>query len=545
FGGIYRPVYLEAVPASYIDYVAIDAKADGNFAMKVFVKGSAKTINAVITDKQGRKVASVSGKGDSVVLLNTKVAHPLQWTSETPDLYKVTVSIPGVYSMTEKFGFRTIEIRRGNGIYVNGVQVKMKGANRHVFWPETGRCVNPEIDLMDVQLMKEMNMNAVRCSHYPPDVNFLNVCDSLGLYVLDELAGWQKYYSTAAGEPLVKEMVTRDLNHPSILFWDNGNEGGTNKELDDDFGKWDLSQRPVIHPHHRPGNAFSGIDCNHYEDYYSTKKILQDSLIYMPTEFLHSQDDGGAAAAMSDFWELHWNSKRSGGGFIWALVDEAVMRTDFNNVLDANGLNANDGILGPHREKEGSFYALREIFSPVKIKFADRIEVENRFHFTNISQCSFQWALVNYRKPNDLLPGYIVEKRGTATAPNIAPGAKGYLELPLPADHKNYDALMLSAFDRFKKEIYKWTLKLKDNEQLLNGVIFVNDSTAKFSETDSTYILHGSDVSIILNKNSGQLVSAKNVSSDNLSFAKGPVLVQGDATVSGSRHYTEGTSEVV
>ncbi len=112
----------------------------------------------------------------------------------------------------------------------------MKGINRHVFWPETGRTVSPAIDLADVQLIKEMNMNAVRCSHYPPDKRFLELCDSLGLYVLDELAGWQKAYSTKAGAPLVKEMVTRDANHPSIIFWSNGNEGGHNKELDDDYG---------------------------------------------------------------------------------------------------------------------------------------------------------------------------------------------------------------------------------------------------------------------------------------------------------------------
>ena len=77
-------------------------------------------------------------------------------------------------------------------------------------------------------------------SHYPPDKYFLQLCDSLGIYVLDELSGWQKFYSTKAGEPLVKEMVLRDMNHPSIIFWDNGNEGGTNKELDDDFVKWDF-----------------------------------------------------------------------------------------------------------------------------------------------------------------------------------------------------------------------------------------------------------------------------------------------------------------
>jgi len=561
FGGIFRPVYLEAVPKEFIDYVAIDAKADGTFAMQAFPKGlaSGKTVTATIFDAKGAQVGTASAKaatGDSVVELRTKLANAKQWTSETPNLYKVVVQLKDgaktAYQLSEKFGFRTIEIRRGDGIYINGVQVKMKGANRHVWWPETGRSVNPQIDLMDVQLMKEMNMNAVRCSHYPPDKSFLNYCDSLGLYVLDELAGWQKWYSTKAGEPLVRELVIRDLNHPSIIFWDNGNEGGTNKELDDDFYKWDFSKRPVIHPHHRPGNQFNGIDCNHYEDYYSTKKILDDSLIYMPTEFLHAQDDGGAGAAMSDFWELHWNAKRSGGGFIWALVDEAVVRTDFNNVLDANGLNANDGIMGPHREKEGSFYALREIFSPVKIRmkelpqnFSGSVDVENRFHFTNLSQCSFQWALVNYRKPFDVLAGYTVEKRGSVAAPSVAPVAKGELNLSLPADYKNYDAVILAAIDPFKKEIYKWTWKIKQNEQLLTNLVTTNDSTVSFTETDSLYTLKGGDVSIMLDKKTGLLAGTKNVTGDNLSFAKGPVLVQGTSTLSGSKHYKEGKTEVV
>ena len=561
FGGIFRPVYLEAVPKEYIDYVAIDAKADGSFTMQAFVKGitANKAVVANIVDAKGKIVAAVSSKAnsnDSVVELRTKISNALRWTSETPNIYKVIVSLKNgassVYETTEKFGFRTIEVRRGDGIYLNGVQIKMKGVNRHVWWPETGRCVNPHIDLADVQLIKEMNMNAVRCSHYPPDVSFLNYCDSLGLYVLDELAGWQKFYSTSAGEPLVKEMVTRDLNHPSIIFWDNGNEGGTNKELDDDFDKWDFSKRTVIHPHHRPGNAVNGIDCNHYEDYYSTQKILNDSLIYMPTEFLHSQDDGGAGSGMSDFWELHWNAKKSGGGFIWALVDEGIVRTDHNNVIDANGLNANDGIVGPHREKEGSFFALREIFSPVRISmkdlpqnFSGSIELENRFHFTNLSQCSFQWALVNYRNPFETLTGYSVEKRGAASVPSIAPNAKGNLDLTLPTDFKNYDALIVAAFDPFKKEIYKWTWKIKSNEALLAGLISTNDSTTVFTETDTTYILRGGENAVTLNRKTGMLIGTKNASMDNLSFRSGPIVVQGTANVTGSKHYRDGTSDVI
>src|SRR5690606_6402606 len=179
------------------------------------------------------------------------------------NLYKAVISIKDgtktLYQTSDKFGFRTIEIRKGDGIYVNGVKIKMKGVNRHDWWPTTGRSVSPEIDLNDVKLIKEMNMNAVRCSHYPPDKSFLNYCDSLGLYVLDELAGWQKAYNTRVGEKLVREMVIRDVNHPSIIFWSNGNEGGHNFDLIDDYAKYDLSNRTVIHAHHRPGNAINGI----------------------------------------------------------------------------------------------------------------------------------------------------------------------------------------------------------------------------------------------------------------------------------------------
>lgn len=560
-GGIFRPVYLEAVPKEYIDYTAIDAKADGKFAMQVFLKNiqSGKTLQADILDKNSKVVGqamAVAKKGDSLVTLSTVVPGAKQWTSETPNMYTVRVHLKqagkNVYTTTDKFGFRTIEIRKGDGIYINGVQVKMKGVNRHVWWPETGRCINPALDLLDAQLIKEMNMNAVRCSHYPPDVSFLNICDSLGIYVLDELAGWQKWYSTSAGQPLVREMVIRDVNHPSIIFWDNGNEGGTNKELDDDFYKWDFSNRPVIHPHHRPGNAHNGIDCNHYEDYYSTKKILDDSLIYMPTEFLHSQDDGGGGSAMADFWDLHWNSKRSGGGFIWAFVDEAIVRTDFNNVLDANGLNANDGILGPHREKEGSFYALKEIFSPVKItlnqlpaNFNGNIPVENRYHYTNLNQCTYQWALVNYRSPYDNLAGYTVKKRGNAVSPSILPAQTGVLSLSLPADYASYDAMVLVALDPFKKEINKWTWKIKDNGSLLQPILQSKAGVTGITQTDTTYALTSNDVSVILDKRTGLLRGTKHAMMDNLSFANGPVLVQGNASVTGSRQYKEGNNEVV
>ncbi|HYQ58366.1 MAG TPA: glycoside hydrolase family 2 TIM barrel-domain containing protein, partial [Draconibacterium sp.] len=513
-------------------------------------------------------------KGDSLVVLSCKVENPKTWTAETPHLYQVKVSLKDMnnsnFELSEKFGFRTIEIREGDGIYLNGTKIKMKGVNRHVFWPETGRCINAGIDLEDVQLIKAMNMNAVRCSHYPPDKTFLQYCDSLGLYVLDELAGWQNAYDTESGSKLVRETVIRDVNHPSIIFWSNGNEGGTNKELDDDFGFYDPSNRPVIHAHHRPGNDFNGIDCNHYEDFYSSKRILEGDLIYMPTEFLHAQDDGGGATAMADFWELFWNSERSAGGFTWVFSDEGLVRTDMDGAIDVNRVNAPDGLLGPHREKEGSFYAMREIYSPVKINldklpenFDGSIPLENRYHFTNLNEVRFEWQLVDFSLPQHRRAFHKVLKSGVAKSPDIAPVQHGKLQLDLPANYKQYDALYLRAFDVSNKEIYCWSWKTDGNKNQVVKLVekSLDDSekerlkelkalgveednilpieqqagdtnisaTVQVHENDSIISLRASGIAVSFRKTNGTIQSIRNDFGLPIPFSNGPVLVSGDA----------------
>ncbi len=580
FGGIFRPVYLEAFPGEHIERVAIDAKADGNFAMDVLVKNlkGARMVTAEIRDSKSRLVASVSsraGKDDSLLTLACKVANPDNWTAETPSLYTVKTILKSdkseLYSTSQKFGFRTIEIRQGDGIYLNGTKIKMKGVNRHAFWPETGRCLNDQINLDDVKLIKAMNMNAIRCSHYPPDQVFLDYCDSLGLYVLDELAGWQNSYATTPGEKLVKEMVNRDLNHPSILLWSNGNEGGTNKELDDDFGYWDKSKRPVIHAHHRPGNDFNGIDCNHYETYYSSIKIFGEGKIYMPTEFLHSQDDGGGGAGLEDFWELFWKTPNAAGGFLWVLGDEGIVRTDLNGVIDVNRVNAPDGLVGPHREKEGSFYAIRDIYSPVKISlkklpenFDGNIPVENRYHFTNLKDCRFEWQLVSFGSVIDRQVSYKVRTSGTAISPDVKPLESGTLNLKFPADYKKQDALYLRAFDRSGEEIYCWSWKIGGNLRAVSQMVKMDVSeqekqqreklkaagieednilpieqqaadnskekgAAELLENDSVYTLKATGIAVSFSRKNGKMVKVTNDLGLPLPFGNGPVLVSGNS----------------
>lgn len=542
FGGIYRPVYLEAFPKEHIERVAINAKADGTFAMDFFPRNL--KINggllAEVIDEKGNEAAFASvpvKPGDSLLTVTLKVENPKLWTSETPNLYTVRYSLLSgkkkVYEAQEKFGFRTIEVKHGDGIYLNGTKIKMKGVNRHSFWPESGRTLNYDLCLKDALLIKEMNMNAVRCSHYPPDVDFLNICDSLGIYVLDEIAGWQRWYDTPVGKKIVKETVIRDVNHPSVLFWDNGNEGGTNKELDKEFLIYDPSKRDVLHAHHRPGNHFNGIDCNHYENYASIQNILKDSLIYMTTEFLHCQDDGGAASGLYDIWELMWSSEKSAGGFLWAMVDEGLARTDMNGFIDTDGVNAPDGIMGPYRQKEGSFFAIREIFSPVNIKmekltsdFSGSIPVENRFHFTNLNKCTFTYKLVNFHKPTDWLPGFENTEDVRLNAPDIKPGSKGEIKISLPSDWKSNDALILTAINPFGKEIYSWTWQIRENKEIVKGFItLTGEGQADVARADTTITIRSGGTSVTLSKNTGKISRIMYNNRSMTMFGNGPVLV--------------------
>ena len=242
--------------------------------MDVYGNGAAQadTVEAQILDADGHAVGAPFSQPFTAdrpsVRLQTRLPSPRLWTAETPNLYKVEVRLKHgattLHVVRQPFGFRTIEMRPGDGIYVNGKRVLLKGSNRHTFWPDSGRCTSDKISRMDIALMKDMNMNAVRMSHYPPDQHFLDDCDALGLYVLDELGGWQHPYATDTGHRLVQEMVVRDVNHPSILFWDNANEGGWNTALDDDFARWDPQGRHVIHP---GGGTFRDVNDTHYPNY--------------------------------------------------------------------------------------------------------------------------------------------------------------------------------------------------------------------------------------------------------------------------------------
>ncbi|HEX8627099.1 MAG TPA: glycoside hydrolase family 2 TIM barrel-domain containing protein [Catenuloplanes sp.] len=563
FGGIFRPVTLQAFPAARIDRVAINAQATGALSVDVYLAGlgAAGRLIAQVYRLDGTAVGGPVtvnvGAGATRATVNTTVAGPALWTAETPNLYRVEVQLhvgtQPSHTVTERFGFRTIEVRAGNGVYVNGRKVVLKGANRHTIWPTLGRASSPRMARQDILLMKEMNMNAVRMSHYPPDTYFLDLCDELGLYVIDELAGWQKAYSEAAAVPLVRSTVTRDVNHPSILFWANGNEGGWQTAVDDDYAIYDPQRRPVLHP----WATFSNVDTNHYETYESTRSILAGSTIFMPTEFLHALYDGGGGAGLNDYWNLTTASPRGAGGFIWALVDEGVVRADRGGVIDTAGNAAPDGLVGPFREKEGSFFTVRDIWAPLQLtnpayytttfptNFTGTVNIVNHYGFTNTRQCRFDWKLVNYVAPG-AGTGHTIVAQGTAPSPDIAPGATGALALNLPTTWAQADALMVTVTDQHGQPSITWAWTIRKAADHTRRLVVATPSApaATATETSTTITMTAGTTRVTINKSNGRLagVTRGGVA---VSLTNGPAPAVGSATLTRITHAQEGSAHMV
>jgi len=533
FGGIFRPVYLESLPQTHIDRIQIDAKADGNLNAQLSYTGDADKMEVKLFAKDGKRLDQFTTsikKGIKNVQLNHQFLNPALWSSEFPNLYTATFTLikngKEIHQVAKKVGFRTVEVKERDGVYINGVKMKFKGVNRHSFYPSSGRTTSKKISIADVLLMKEMNMNAVRMSHYPPDGHFLDVCDSLGMFVMDELASWHGTYDTPTGTKLMKEMMLNDENHPSIIFWANGNEGGHNRQLDHLFAEEDIQKRPLIHP----WEVFNGFETTHYREFnYGIGNYDHGHNILMPTEFLHGMWDGGHGAGIEDYWNAMWNNPLSAGGFLWDFADQGIVRTDKNGELDTDGNHGPDGIVGPYQEKEGSFYTVKEVWSPVFVEkremtagFDGSFTIENRYAFTNLNQCTFSWKLKKLKAGKD-----DEFKTGKTDAPDIKPFEKGKLQVNLPADWRSFDALYLTVNAPDGKELFTWSFPIALPADDATKIVVKTGSTkVSLKEDSKVYQVSANGIDLTFDKTTGLLQQVKNANGV-IPFSNGPVLQEG------------------
>lgn len=481
YGGIYRPVWLEVVPAVSMEHFILDARADGSLRASVRMAGNAKGHVLAVSIrglKDGKPLRTLQGKEQVSCPLATsgreteftcKWSDVKVWNTEAPELYVARLELKDrsgnvIQVREERIGFRTIEFFPQDGIYLNGTRLIVKGINRHSFSVDGGRTTSAAMSRQDALLIKEMNMNAVR-SHYPPDEHFLDMCDSLGLVYIDELSGWHGRYDTETGARLIREMVERDVNHPSVILWSNGNEGGWNTDNDSLFCKYDKFQRRhVIHP----WADFDGLDTHHYPAYLTgVARFTNGYKVFMPTEFMHAMYDQGGGAGLRDFWDRWMTNPMFAGGFIWVFCDEAPKRSDRGGVLDSDGSNAPDGVVGPRREKEGSFYAIRSQWSPVQIKpllitehFDGSFFISNEYIYTNLKDCRMTYEVLSCDIPMQGAVSRILA-RGEVTLPALSPGETGKARFSLPASFAEGDVLKLEAFDRDGHRICDWSFPIR------------------------------------------------------------------------------------
>lgn len=519
FGGIFRPVYVEARPVEAIARVAIDAAASGQFRARVHLSrpaGPGLRIRVRIRPAGGVATAGVESvpveisPGALETRIATSVPNPATWTAETPRLYEAEFDLlrggAVCHQLEQRFGFRTFEVRPGQGLYLNGARVVMKGVNRHSFWPESGRTLSAAVHQLDVRLIKDANMNAVRMSHYPPDEAFLDACDEAGLYVLNELGGWHGAYDTPTARRLIASLVARDVNHPSILLWDNGNEGGGNPEADDEFARHDPQGRPVLHP----WGVSSGINTAHYRSYDETRTLSEGPDLFMPTEFLHGLYDGGHGAGLDDYWPLMSRGSNAAGGFLWTLFDEGLVRTDWGGRIDARRNLGPDGLLGPHREREASYATVKEIWSPVQIPlpalpvgFSGRLPLENSYAFTSLDQVSFEWVLLRTPQPGSTLSLRAPLRRGELKGPAVPPGGTGSLTLPLPEEWRQADLLEVTARDAVGRDLRSWTWPCRSLTPVAD--LPVGNPPARCEETPEGWTLSAARVRVKIDRRTGGL----------------------------------------
>lgn len=552
FGGIYRPVYLECRPPQAIQQVALNAPASGSLTARVALNAitTADTLTGHIETLAGQPVgapfSTSLASGATSANLSATLSGVTPWNPEAPALYNLVLELSQggalIHSVTQRSGFRTAEVRAGDGVYLNGVKIRLKGFSRHTFWPDSGRTSSPALSADVIEGMRGVNVNATRTCSYPPDQHFLDQCDEAGIMVLDELPGWQSPpYDDATSVRMVGEMVGRDVNHPSIILWANGDEGGWNTKGDAAFPVYDPQGRAVIHPGSNfAGNiAQGGLDTTHYPSYNTLTSKLAGANLYFPTEILHGLYDGGAGAGFDDFWKTIRASSKGAGMFIWAWGDEGVVRTDQGGVIDTATNQGPDGIVGPYAQKEPSYDTIRDLWSPVLVPaaptlnatFTGAVALQNDYFFTNLSAGSFTWEVLDF--PALAASGAVgatVASSGTLPGPAVAPQASGTLQIPLPVDWQSHDALRLTARDGNGRFLRLWTWPIQSTATIAaRNVPAATGTAATAIETADAVTLIGGGTQVSISKTTGR-ISGVNVGGAIVSLANGPRLVSGTGT---------------
>ena len=512
FGGIHRSIHLmhtpdirirdyavRTLPLSTNNYQDFIFQVDPQFSVYRGFTGKGYTIQGVLKDASGKDVVTLQGDVEDILDLEHKasrmnewypqrgprktgrlsavVKSPHRWTAETPYLYRLYLTLQDsggkvIEQVEQPVGFRSVKIENGQ-LLVNGNPVRFRGVNRYEHDPRTARVMTDERMLQDILLMKQANINAVRTSHYPNVSRWYELCDSIGLYVMDEadieehglrgtLASTPDWH--AAFMDRAVRMAERDKNYPSIVMWSMGNESGYGPNFAaisawlHDFdptrpvhyegaqgtdGNPDPKTVDVISRFYtrvkqeylNPGIA-EGVDKERAENA-RWERLLEiaertnDNRPVMTSEYAHSM--GNALGNFKEYWDEIYSNPRMLGGFIWDWVDQGIYKTlpdgrtmvayggDFGDKPNLKAFCFN-GLLMSDRETTPKYWEVKKVYAPVLLGMENgALKVTNRNHHIDLSSYRCLWTLSVDGKEKE---------HGELILPEVAPGKTGTMTLP-------------------------------------------------------------------------------------------------------------------
>ncbi|MBV9122607.1 MAG: hypothetical protein JO112_04555, partial [Planctomycetes bacterium] len=460
-GGIHRPVKLFSVPETRLEDLTIKTRVPGGGKAQVTV-----TADVVGPQRANMKVeARLEGLG--LMPMAVKAGEPITWdidqakywSAEKPKLYDLHLKLKDpegnvVEEIRKRVGIREVTIE-GGVLKVNHVPVKLAGMCRHENYPTLGTAIGEEVWRRDILLMKAHNVNAIRTSHYPYGSGFYDLCDELGMYVVDEMAAcWvptdQKRLAPHFAQQ-AREMVRRDRNHPCILIWAIGNEnkpGFCNKVAADEIRKLD-DTRPRLVSWRRAEEAGVELDDLHYTNPADIRKAnnLKRRSRY-PITYLENPNDwevrNGADWGCLDLWgevirrtwDVVWEADHVPGSFLWEWADRAVADPNLTKLYDyfprtGVQLVKIKGQTDGFRNPRPWLYHVKMAYAPVKVELTPRVEkdavivrAKNRYSFTDLGEFQTTWQLVHGGK----------EIQTGRARVALAPRTEGDLRLAIPQE---------------------------------------------------------------------------------------------------------------
>lgn len=426
FTGIAREVYLYARPKLHAADIRLNAALENNYQdgvlnYKVSLKGGKTDVAITLCDKDGKQIAQATGAQGVI-----KVPKVNAWTAETPYLYKAYITLKNKQGAAEvipqKVGFRNVEIKNAQ-LLVNGQPVLVKGADRHEMDPDGGYVVSIERMIQDIKIMKQLNINAVRTSHYPCDPRWYDLCDEYGIYITAEAnleshgMGYEEKSLAKFPEYIVPHIERNEgnvkplINHPSVIVWSLGNEGGygVNFEKAYDWVKACDKTRPA--QYERGGyDSKTDIYCPMYIGYEESESYCKSNGTkpYIQCEYAHAM--GNSEGGFKEYWDLIRKYPKYQGGYIWDFVDQGLRDKspvtgkeiftyggDYGRYPGSDyNFNCN-GIIAPNRRLNPHAYEIQYVLQNVWIKDFDAengsFNVYNENFFKNIDDLNLTATL--------------------------------------------------------------------------------------------------------------------------------------------------------